>query len=100
MRGLVPRWGGGGAWQNPRCQFAVPGHNSSSSYLGVPAPAGMSDCYESMSRTPIRDGFQPPIRHLYVENASQMGPNCGVRVRVVSSVIGRAGQLHGGAGPE
>ena len=26
------------------------------SYLGVPAAAGMSDCYESMSRTPIRDG--------------------------------------------
>ena len=25
------------------------------SYLGVPAPAGMSDWYESMSRTPIRD---------------------------------------------
>ena len=29
-----------------QCQF---------SYLGVPAPAGMRDCYESMSRTPIRD---------------------------------------------
>ena len=25
------------------------------SYLGVPAAAGMSDCYESMARTPIRD---------------------------------------------
>ena len=25
------------------------------SYLGVPAPAGMSDCYESMSRTTIQD---------------------------------------------
>ncbi len=24
-------------------------------YLGVPAPAGMSDCYESISRPPIRD---------------------------------------------
>ena len=36
-----------------RCQF---------SYLGVPAAAGMSDWYESMSRTPIRDGLlrQPP----------------------------------------
>ena len=39
-------------------------------------------------------------RHLYVVNASQMGPNCGVWVREVSLVIGRAGQLHGGAGPE
>ena len=54
-RGAVPRWGRGGAWQNSRCQFAVPSHNTSFSYLGVPAPAGMSDWYESMSRTPIRD---------------------------------------------
>ena len=50
--GLVPRWGGGGAWQNPRCQFAEPSHNSSFSYLGVLAPAGMSDCYEN--RLPCR----------------------------------------------
>ena len=55
VRGLVPRWGGGGAWQNPRCQIFVRSHNSSFSYRGVPAPAGMSDWYESMSRTPIRD---------------------------------------------
>ena len=63
--GLVPRWGRGGAWQNPPCQFAVPNHDSGFSYLGVPAPAGMSDCYESMSRTPIRDRLlrQPLIRH-------------------------------------
>ena len=35
------------------------------SYLGVPAAPGMSDCYESMSRTPIRDRphQQPLIRH-------------------------------------
>ena len=55
MRGLVPRWGRGGAWQNPPCQFTVPSHNSGSSYPDVPAPAGISDWYESMSRTPIRD---------------------------------------------
>ena len=59
MRGLVPRWGRGGAWQNPPCQFAVPSHNSGFSYLGVPAPAGMSDWYESVSRTPIRDALKP-----------------------------------------
>ena len=53
--GLVPRWGGGGAWQNPPSQFAVPSHSSGFSYLGVPAATGISDCYESMSRTPIRD---------------------------------------------
>ena len=65
VRGLVPRWGGGGAWQNSRCQFAVPSHISRASYLGVPAPAAMSDCYESMSRTPIWDRLlrQPLIRH-------------------------------------
>ena len=60
VRGLVPRWGRGGAWQNPRCQFAVPSHNSTFSCLGVPAPAGMSDCYESVSRTPIR-GRDPGV---------------------------------------
>ena len=53
MRGLVPRWGGWGAWQNPPCQFAAPSHNSSFSYLGVPAPAGMSDWYENGVR-PLR----------------------------------------------
>ena len=71
VRGLVPRWGRGGAWQNPPCHFAVPIHNSVFSYPGVPAPAGMSDCYESMSRTTIRDALKrmssapgnPFIRH-------------------------------------
>ena len=46
-RGACPPLGRRGAWQNPRCQFAVPSHNSSFSYLGVPAPAGMSDRYEN-----------------------------------------------------
>ena len=64
-RGLVPRWGQGGAWQYPPCQFAVPSHNSGFSYLGLPAPAGISDCDESMSWTSIRDRplRQPLIRH-------------------------------------
>ena len=70
--GACPPLGRRGAWQNPPCQFAVPSHNSSFSYLGVPATTGMSDCYESMSRTPIRDRLLqqplighsgPPIRH-------------------------------------
>ena len=56
--GLVPRWGGGGARQNPRSQFAVPSHNSVFSYLGGPATAGMTDRCESMSRTPIRDALK------------------------------------------
>ena len=66
VRGLVPRWGGGGAWQNPRCQFAIPSHNSSFSYLGVPAPAGMSDWYEDalkrLSSAPL-NLFIPRSRH-------------------------------------
>ena len=69
--GLVPRWGRGGAWQNPARQFAAPNHSSGFSYLGVPAPAGMSDWYESMSWTPIRDALKwlsrapanPSLRH-------------------------------------
>ena len=55
VRGLVPRWGGGGAWQNPTRPRAASSQNSSFSYLGVPATTGMSDWHESMSRTPIRD---------------------------------------------
>ena len=45
--GACPPLGRRGAWQNPPCQFAVPSHNSSFSYLGVPATAGMSDSYEN-----------------------------------------------------
>ena len=45
--GLVPRWGGGGDWQNPPCQFAAYNRNSGFSYLGVPAEAGMGDWYEN-----------------------------------------------------
>ena len=64
--GLVPRWGGGGAWQNPPCQFAPPSHNSSFSYRGVPAPAGMSDCYENalepLSTAPLNPNI-PRSRH-------------------------------------
>ena len=58
-RGLVPRWGRGGAWQNPQCQFAVPNNNSGFSYLGVPAPAGMGDCYENI-RPAAHAGWAPP----------------------------------------
>ena len=58
--GLVPRWARDGAWRNPPCQFAAPNHNSGFSYLGVPAPAGMSDCYESLSRATLRDR---PLQH-------------------------------------
>ena len=47
MRGLVPRWGRGGEWQNPTREFAAYNRNSGFSYLGVPAEAGMSDWYEN-----------------------------------------------------
>ena len=91
VRGLVPRWGGGGAWQNPRCQFAVPSHNSSFSYLGVPATAGMSDCYENR---PLR---QPLIRHSrrpFVNPA----PQSSFRRRPESRGVGR-GECSAGACP-
>ena len=58
------------------------------SYLRVPAPAGMSDCYESMSRTPIRDRrFQQPLidhsRHPLVTPAPQFVilANAGIQGR-------------------
>ena len=73
VRGLVPRWGRGGAWQNPPCHFAVPIHNSGFSYLGVPAPAGMNDCYESMSRTTIRDRLPPLISSFQISLESRRG---------------------------
>ena len=61
--GLVPRWGRGRAWQNPPCQSAIPNHNSRFSYLGVPAPAGMSDWYENaLKRFRVRQR-DPSIRH-------------------------------------
>ena len=58
--GACPPLGAGGAWQNPPCQLAVPSHNSGFSYLRVPAPAGTSDWYESMSNA-LRTGMRPPI---------------------------------------
>ena len=99
VRGLVPRWGRGGAWHNPSCQFAVPSHNSGFSYLGVPAPAGMSNWYESMSRTTIRDRLlrQPLIRHSrhpFVNPA----PHSSFRLSPESSGAGR-GECSAGACP-
>ena len=38
-------------------------HPASFSYLGVPAATGMSDCYESTSRPPIRGRNPTPDRH-------------------------------------
>ena len=43
------------------------------SYLGVPAPASMSDCYESMSRTPIRDRLPPPTSSFQRKLESRKG---------------------------
>ena len=73
MRGRVPHWGGGGAWHNELCQFAVPSHSIGSSYLGVPAPIGMSDCYESMAWTPIRDRLPPLISSFQRRRESKGG---------------------------
>ena len=46
----------GGGWRQPHPNTSS--DQVSFSYLGVPAPADMSDWYESMSRTPTRDGFR------------------------------------------
>ena len=46
-------------WQMTRTQLLQSAPRFS--YLRVPAPAGISDCYESMSQTPIRDRL--PTRH-------------------------------------
>ena len=98
-RGLVPRWGRGGAWQNPPCRFAVQNHNSGFSHLGVPAPAGMSDCYESMSRTTIRDRplRQPLIRHSR-HSFVNPAPHSSFRRRPESRGAGR-GECSAGACP-
>ena len=98
--GLVPRWGGGGAWQNPPSQFAVPSHNSSFSYLGVPAPTGMSECYESMSRTPIRDDVTRPrmCPHSTAPPLVVPAPHSSFRRRPESRGAGR-GECSAGACP-
>ena len=44
--GACPPQGSGRGVGEPTRQFAVPNHSSGFSYLGVPAPAGMSDWYE------------------------------------------------------
>ena len=80
--GLVPRWGGGGAWQNRRCQLAVPSHNSSFSYLGVPVATGMSDCYENR---PLRWPVVCDSRHPSVNPA----PNSSFRRRPESRGDGK-----------
>ena len=59
------------------------------SYLGVPAPAGISNCYESMSRTPIRDR---PLRlpSPFAASLRQSGPPIVIPAK--------AGIQRGGAG--
>ena len=53
--GLVPSKGWGGGANDIQ---TLPAPSPLLLYLGVPAPAGMSDWYESMSRTTIRDEFR------------------------------------------
>ena len=45
-------------------ESAAPSHNSVFSHPGVPAAAGISDWYESMSQTTIRDRLPPLISSL------------------------------------
>ena len=62
-RGLVPRRGRGGAWQNPPCRFAVQNHNSGFSHLGVPAPAGMTIAMKACAGPRSGIGSRHPSRH-------------------------------------
>ena len=79
-RGLVPRWGRSGAWQNPPCQLAIPNHNSGFSHLGAPATAGMSDCYESMSRIRVRDRL-PPLISSFQRSKARPVPRYGAGIQ-------------------
>ena len=84
-------------------ESAVPSHNFNSSYLSVPAPAGMSDCYVNMSRTTIRDRplRQPLIghsRHPFVIPAIKSMPRTPIRGRNTEG-IGR-GDCSAGACPQ
>ena len=58
IAGVIPAKAGiqGGGWRQPHPNTSS--DQVSFSYLGVPAPADMSDWCESMSRTPTRDGFR------------------------------------------
>ena len=69
--GLVPRWGRGGAWQNPLCQLAIPNHNSGFSHLGAAATAGMCDCYENRL---------PPLNSSFVrKHVPDSDPGCALQ---------------------
>ncbi len=58
-RGLVPRWGGAWAWQNPPREFAAQNWDSVYLSLGVPAAAGMGDWYEN-NASGFGSGFDSP----------------------------------------
>ena len=73
--GLVPRWGRGGVWQNPPCQFALPIHNSGPPEFVItmkacPGPRSGIDRFGHLSFVirGIVSSIRPPIRHWY-ENA-------------------------------
>ena len=68
-RGLVPRWGRGGAWQNPPCQISVPSHSSGSSYLGAPAQSGRMLNVEIQQANNTRKAYAQRIEDLHNEAA-------------------------------
>ena len=61
----------GEGWHQPHPNTS--NDQASFSYLGVPAAAGMSDCYESMSRTTIRDRLPPLISSFQRKLESRRG---------------------------
>ena len=72
----------GEGWRQPHPNTS--NDQVSFSYLGVPAPAGISDCYESMSRTPIRGrnpGEGRPAHPCHIESLWAVPPQPTVLVR-------------------
>ena len=70
MRGLVPRWGRGGAEQDPPRRFAVPNHNSGPSkfVIAMKACPGLRSGIDrsgslSFAIRGIPSSIRPPIRH-------------------------------------
>ena len=70
-------------------------HPASFSYLGVPAATGMSDCYESMSRPPIRDGLPPPVSSSLRSKACPV-PRYGAAIQPQIVIPAKAGIQRGG----
>ena len=87
--GLVPRWGVGPG--HGRIRRAISPYQATTPALHTlvrrPLPAGMTDCYESMSRTPTRSGM--PLRRFDCASESHRSSVSSFRRRPESRGVGR-----------